>query len=125
MSNGIELNSIPRVASSNRFQVNPVQKGQSKTTADDDNNTHSTTRPDEETLNGVETDEFDDKNLLSATTGPKPTVQAIKSSLKDKDRLSIRRDTKTSFNVAQESDDSDNEDDNLLDSDTKYGRSFR
>lgn len=114
MSNAIELNSIPRSASSNRFQVNPVEKGQSKA----DNHRHI-----DDEVN--DNDAFDDKNLLRSSLAVKPTIQAMKSSLKDKDRLSARRDTKTSFNVAQESDDSDNEDENLLDSDTKYGRSFR
>lgn len=116
MSNAIELNSIPRVASSNRFQVNPVERGQPAS-----NGTYSPRPEDEQN----DSDAFDDKNLLRTSLASKATIQAMKSSLKDKDRLSARRDTKTSFNVAQESDDSDNEDENLLDSDTKYGRSFR
>lgn len=116
MSNAMELtNSMPRSASSNRFQVNPVSnKGANN---GDNNGTY---------VHHDETDNFDDNQLVNKQTNLKvqPTAQK-KSSIRDKDKQ--KRDTRTSFSVApqDETDDSDNEEDNLIDGDTKYGRSFR
>lgn len=108
-------NSMPRSASSNRFQVNPVNnKGANN---GDNNGTY---------VQHDETDDFDGNQLVNTQTNLKiqPTGQK-KSSIRDKDKQ--KRDTRTSFSVApqDETDDSDNEEDNLIDGDTKYGRSFR
>lgn len=119
MSNTMELtNSMPRSASSNRFQVNPVNnKGANN---GDNNGTY---------VQHDETDDFDDNQLVNKPTNLKvqPAGHLKKSSIRDKDKQSLKRDTRTSFSVApqDETDDSDNEEDNLIDGDTKYGRSFR
>ncbi|XP_063708088.1 bumetanide-sensitive sodium-(potassium)-chloride cotransporter isoform X2 [Culicoides brevitarsis] len=117
MSNGMELtNSMPRSASTNRFQVNPVNN-KGATSNGDNNGTY---------VQHDETDDFDDNQLVKKASSIKvqPGGQ-IKSSIRDNSKQ--KRDTRTSFSVApdEESDDSDNEEENLIDSDTKYGRSFR
>lgn len=107
MSNSLELNSLPKSSSANRFQVNPVEKSNGNGT----------------TTGGDEEDTFDEENLVQTRRPSK--IQVLKSSFRDKERQSLRRETRASFQVTPESDDSDNEDENLLDGDAKYGRSFR
>lgn len=108
----MELNSIPRSASNNRFQVNPV---------------NHKNEPVSDGNNGLNDD--DDKFYEAQFMQKKTSIQIQprkKSSIRDKGSQSHRRETRTSFQVApHESDDSDNEEDNLIDQDTKYGRSFR
>lgn len=118
MSNAMELtNSMPQSASTNRFQVNPVNNKGAKN--GDNNGTY---------VQHDETDDFDDNQLVSKQTNVKIQPGGFKkSSIRDKDKQSSKRDTRTSFSVApqDESDDSDNEEDSLIDADGKHGRSFR
>lgn len=114
MSNVLELNSIPKSASANRFQVNPVQNGGSDGGGGDDDSKY---------VKHDEDDTFDEHNLVQTRRPSK--IQTLKSSFRDKDRNSQRRETRASFQVTPDSDDSDIEHENLIDTDTKYGRSFR
>lgn len=100
MANALELNSFPTSGSTNRFQVNPVQNGR-----------------------GNEDDTFDENTLVQTRRPSK--IQPLKSSFRDKERQSVRRETRASFQVTQDSDDSDDDGENLIENDAKYGRSFR
>lgn len=113
-SNGLELTSIPRNASANRFQVNLVQ-----------NNANGDT-----TVEAHEVDDVFDENDVELRPKQRRTSkiqQVIRSSLKGSD--SSKKERKESIARFKVSDDnSDDEDENLLDGneyDTKYGRSLR
>ncbi|CRK92474.1 CLUMA_CG006045, isoform C [Clunio marinus] len=101
VSNSLELGSIPRSASANRFQVNPVNGEAAPETPEDD-------------------DQFNEEAEIHRRTS---RIQSIKSSLRDS--KTDRKNSTTRFKV---SDDNSDEDENLLDGneyDEKYGRSFR
>lgn len=107
-SNSLELTSIPRSASANRFQVNLVNKATNGDAAE--------APEDEDTFNE------DDREILKRRTS---RIQSIKSSFRDSKKE--RKESIARFKVEDNSDSND-EDENLLDGneyDTKYGRSFR
>lgn len=114
-ANSLELTSIPRNASANRFQVNLVQN---------DANGDS---------NGEGANEFDDQfNENGAELRSKRRTskisQVIRSSLRTSDSKKERKDSVARFKVSDDNSDSNDEDENLLDGneyDTKYGRSLR
>lgn len=112
MSIAMEMNSMTKSSSANRFQVNPVQKGGGGPENGDDG----------KYTKHYEDDTFDEDNLVQTRRPSK--ILALKSSFRNKDRQSLKRETRASFQVTPESDDSDNEHENLLD-DNRYGRSFR
>lgn len=111
-ANSLELSTIPRSASANRFQVNLVNK--------DSNG------------NGVGGDEVEDEDPFNEDTEivkqrRTSRIQAIRSSIRDSTSEKKRKESVTRFKVSDENSDS-GEDENLLDGneyDTKYGRSFR
>lgn len=108
-SNSLELTSIPRSASANRFQVNLVNKNGNGATAE--------TPEDEDQF-----DEIDTEMIKQRRTS---RLQSIKSSFRDSKKE--RKESIARFKVSDDNSDS-NEDENLLDGneyDTKYGRSFR
>lgn len=115
--NALELNAMNNAASSNRFQVNPVNNANASTTTNGNGN-ENTIHSEDDTFdeNGVEIGRRRSSRLLS-----------IKSSFRDKEKPVRSKETTTRFKVEGESDSNDDED-TLLDSsdyDTKYGRSFR
>lgn len=114
-SNALEMTSIPRNASANRFQVNLVQNGSNGDTA-------------------VETHEVDDQfNENDVELRPKQRrtskiQQVIRSSLRDSSSKKERKESIARFKVSDDNSDSNDEDEHLLDGneyDTKYGRSLR
>lgn len=109
-SNSLELTSIPRSASANRFQVNLVNKN--------GNGAQAETPEDEDQFNEIDT-EMINKRRTSR-------LQSIKSSFRDSKKE--RKESIARFKVSDDNSDSNDEDENLLDGneyDTKYGRSFR
>lgn len=116
--NALELNAMNNAASSNRFQVNPVNNNGSASTATNANGNENPIHLEDDTFdeNGVEIGRRRSSRLLS-----------IKSSFRDKEKPVRLKETTTRFKVEGESDSNDDED-TLLDNsdyDTKYGRSFR
>lgn len=110
-SNSLELSSIPRSASANRFQVNLVNKNGS-------NGGAAETPEDDDQFNENETEMIQQRR--------KSRLQSIKSSFRDSTKKE-RKESIARFKVEDNSDSND-EDENLLDGneyDTKYGRSFR
>lgn len=110
----IELSTIPRSASANRFQVNLVNK---------DSNGNGTSG------GGGEAEDEDPFNEETEMVKQRRTsrIQAIRSSIRDSTSEKKRKESVTRFKVSDENSDS-GEDENLLDGneyDTKYGRSFR
>lgn len=106
----LELSSIPRVASANRFQVNPVSKSSNGKGATE-------TLEDEDQFNEDETEMLKQRRTSR--------LMSIKSSFRDSKKE--RKESIARFKVEDNSDSND-EDENLLDGneyDTKYGRSFR
>lgn len=109
-ANSLELSTIPRSASANRFQVNLVNKES----------------------NGNGTGEVEDEDQFNEDTEivkqrRTSRIQAIRSSIRDSTSEKKRKESVTRFKVSDENSDS-GEDENLLDGneyDTKYGRSFR
>lgn len=109
-SNSLELTSIPRSASANRFQVNLVNKSSNGGAAE--------TQDDEE-------DQFNENDTEMIKQRRTSRIQSIKSSFRDSKKE--RKESIARFKVSDENSD-DDEDENLLDGneyDTKYGRSFR
>jgi hypothetical protein len=107
-SNSLELTSIPRSASANRFQVNLVNK----------NANGGTSEPHEDD------DQFNEDAEIMNKQRRTSRIQSIKSSFRDSKKE--RKESIARFKVEDNSD--DDEDENLLDGneyDTKYGRSFR
>lgn len=110
-SNALELTSIPRNASANRFQVNLVQNNA---------NGDSTAEAHE----GEDQFNEDEVEIRSKQRRTSKISQVIRSSFRDSKKE--RKESIARFNVSDEN--SDDEDENLLDGneyDTKYGRSFR
>lgn len=110
-SNSLELTSIPRVASANRFQVNLVNKS---------SNGGATETPDDEE------DQFNENEAEMMKKRRTSRLQSIKSSFRDSKKE--RKESIARFKVSDDNSDSNDEDENLLDGneyDTKYGRSFR
>jgi hypothetical protein len=112
-ANSLELSTIPRSASANRFQVNLVNK---------DSNGNGTG-------GGGEVEDEDEFNEDTEMVKQRRTsrIQAIRSSIRDSTSEKKRKESVTRFKVSDENSDS-GEDENLLDGneyDTKYGRSFR
>ena len=108
-SNSLELTSIPRNASANRFQVNLVNKS---------SNGAAETPEDEDQFNENETEMIKQRRTSR--------LLSIKSSFRDSKKE--RKESIARFKVSDENSDSNDEDENLLDGneyDTKYGRSFR
>lgn len=108
-SNSLELSSIPRSASANRFQVNPVNKSSNGSAAE---------TPEDE-------DQFNENGTEIVKQRRTSRIQSIKSSFRDSKKE--RKESIARFKVDDNSDSND-EDENLLDGneyDTKYGRSFR
>ena len=108
-SNTLELSSIPRSASANRFQVNPVSK----------TSNGGGTLEDEDQFNEDDTEIMNKQRRTSR-------IQSIKSSFRDSKKE--RKESIARFKVSDDNSDSNDEDENLLDGneyDTKYGRSFR
>lgn len=106
-ANALELTSIPRVASANRFQVNPVNKGSN-------GNVEATED---------EVDQFNETEMVKQRRTSR--LMSIRSSFRDSKKE--RKESVARFKVDDNSDSND-EDENLLDGneyDTKYGRSFR
>jgi hypothetical protein len=111
VSNSLELTSIPRSASANRFQVNLVNKGSNGGAAE--------TPEDEE-------DQFNEHDTEMIKQRRTSRIQSIKSSFRDSKKE--RKESIARFKVSDDNSDSNDEDENLLDGneyDTKYGRSFR
>lgn len=112
--NSLELTSIPRIASANRFQVNPVTKAKNGDAVDSHDH-------DDDQFNEHETE------VVKRRTS---RIQSIKSSIRDSTKSLTKKERKESiarFEVSDDNSDS-NEDENLLDGneyDTKYGRSLR
>lgn len=107
-SNSLELTSIPRSASANRFQVNLVNKNANGGT----NETHE------------DDDQFNEDAEIMNKQRRTSRIMSIKSSFRDSKKE--RKESIARFKVEDNSD--DEEDENLLDGneyDTKYGRSFR
>jgi hypothetical protein len=107
-SNSLELTSIPRSASANRFQVNLVNKNGNGATTD---------TPEDE-------DQFNEDTEIMNKQRRTSRIMSIKSSFRDSKKE--RKESIARFKVEDNSD--DDEDENLLDGneyDTKYGRSFR
>lgn len=108
-SNSLELSSIPRSASANRFQVNLVNKNLNGAAAE---------TPEDE-------DQFNENEAEMIKQRRTSRLQSIKSSFRDSKKE--RKESIARFKVDDNSDSND-EDENLLDGneyDTKYGRSFR
>lgn len=114
-ANSLELTSIPRNASANRFQVNLVQND-----ANGDSNGEGANEFDDQfNENGVE---------LRSKRRTSKISQVIRSSLRTSDSKKERKDSVARFKVSDDNSDSNDEDENLLDGneyDTKYGRSLR
>jgi hypothetical protein len=113
-SNALELTSIPRNASANRFQVNLVQ-----------NNGGANGDSTAEAHEGEDQFNEDDVEIRSKQRRTSKISQVIRSSFRDSKKE--RKESIARFDVADNSDSND-EDENLLDGneyDTKYGRSFR
>lgn len=109
--NSVEMNTIPRSASANRFQVNLVNK--------DSNGGGGVGEVEDE-------DEFNEETEMVQQRRTS-RIQAIRSSIRDSTSEKKRKESVTRFKVSDENSDS-GEDENLLDGneyDTKYGRSFR
>jgi hypothetical protein len=109
-NNSLELTSIPRSASANRFQVNLVNKGSNG----------ATETPDDEE------DQFNENDTEIIKQRRTSRIQSIKSSFRDSKKE--RKESIARFKVSDDNSDSNDEDENLLDGneyDTKYGRSFR
>lgn len=107
-SNTLELSSIPRTGSANRFQVNLVDKN---------TNGSSTEAPEDE-------DQFNEDDAEFVKQRRTSRIQSLKSSFRDSKKE--RKESLARFKVSDEN--SDDEDENLLDGneyDTKYGRSLR
>lgn len=107
-SNSLELSSIPRSASANRFQVNLVNKNANGAAAE--------TPEDEDQFNEDDAEIMNKQRRTSR-------ILSIKSSFRDSKKE--RKESIARFKVSDENSD---EDENLLDGneyDTKYGRSFR
>lgn len=113
-SNTLELTSIPRNASANRFQVNLVHN-------DANGETVANEFDDQFDENGVE--------LRSKQRRTSKIQQVIRSSLRTSDSSKKeRKESIARFKVSDDNSDSNDEDENLLDGneyDTKYGRSLR
>lgn len=110
-SNSLELSTMERSASANRFQVNLVNKETNGC------GTHETNDDDDDQFN-------EDTGIVKQRRTSR--IQAIRSSFRDSDKKT-RKESVTRFKVSDENSDS-GEDENLLDGneyDTKYGRSFR
>lgn len=108
-ANSLELSSIPRSASANRFQVNLVNKNLNGAAAE---------TPEDE-------DQFNENEAEMIKQRRTSRLQSIKSSFRDSKKE--RKESIARFKVDDNSDSND-EDENLLDGneyDTKYGRSFR
>lgn len=106
-ANSLELTSIIRSPSANRFQVNPVNK---------EANGASTETPEDE-------DQFNENESEMIAKRRTSRLLSIKSSFRDS-----KKERKESIARFKVEDNSDDEDENLLDGneyDTKYGRSFR
>lgn len=113
-ANSLELSTIPRSASANRFQVNLVNKESNGNGAGG---------------GGGEVEDEDEFNEDTEMVKQRRTsrIQAIRSSIRDSTSEKKRKESVTRFKVSDENSDS-GEDENLLDGneyDTKYGRSFR
>lgn len=111
-SNSLELTSIPRSASANRFQVNLVNKSSNGGAA--------------ETPEDGEEDQFNENETEMIKQRRTSRLQSIKSSFRDSKKE--RKESIARFKVSDDNSDSNDEDENLLDGneyDTKYGRSFR
>lgn len=109
-SNSLELSSLPRSASANRFQVNLVNKN---------GNVPATETPEDDE------DQFNENESEMMRQRRTSRLQSIKSSFRDSKKE--RKESIARFKVEDNSDSND-EDENLLDGneyDTKYGRSFR
>lgn len=109
-SNSLELSSLPRSASANRFQVNLVNKN---------GNGPATETPEDDE------DQFNENESEMMRQRRTSRLQSIKSSFRDSKKE--RKESIARFKVEDNSDSND-EDENLLDGneyDTKYGRSFR
>lgn len=110
-SNSLELRSIPKSASANRFQVNAVNNKETNGTAPE--------APEDE-------DQFNEHDTEIVTKRRTSRIQSIRSSFRDSKKE--RKESITRFKVSDDNSDSNDEDENLLDGneyDTKYGRSFR
>lgn len=111
VSNSLELTSIPRSASANRFQVDKVNL------ANKTSNGATAETPEDE-------DQFNENEAELVKQRRTSRIQSIKSSFRDSKKE--RKESIARFKVSDEN--SDDEDENLLDGneyDTKYGRSFR
>jgi hypothetical protein len=113
-SNSLELSTIPRSASANRFQVNLVNKE-----SNGNNGAGHEAHEDD--------DQFNENDTEIVKQRRTSRIQAIRSSFRDSSNEKKRKESVTRFKVSDENSDS-GEDENLLDGneyDTKYGRSFR
>jgi hypothetical protein len=110
-SNSLELSTMARSASANRFQVNPVNKDSNGA-----GGPHEANDDDDDQFN------MDTEIVKQRRTS---RIQAIRSSFRDSSSEKKRKESVTRFKVSDENSD---EDENLLDGneyDTKYGRSLR
>ncbi|CAO1378480.1 unnamed protein product [Diamesa hyperborea] len=109
----LELGTMQRSASANRFQVNLVNKDSNGGTGEHEEN-------DDDTFNENETE-----MIQKRRSSRLPSI-VIKSSFRDTKKE--RKESIARFKVSGEDSESNDEDENLLDGneyDTKYGRSFR
>ncbi|XP_055638635.1 bumetanide-sensitive sodium-(potassium)-chloride cotransporter isoform X2 [Toxorhynchites rutilus septentrionalis] len=105
----VEMNTISRSGSANRFQVNLVNRDERGGAVENQNGTAEATTDD---------DTFPEELVKRRTS----RLQSIRSSFRDKDRKNSQT---TRFKVDDNgSDSNDDEEDNLID-DNKYARSFR
>jgi hypothetical protein len=113
----LDVSSMVRSPSANRFQVNPVDKPSNGDAGGDKDHGEDDAFPDEKIT----------AEIISRRKSKTPHIGKIcgKSSFRDKDRPV--RERQTSFSVAPGDDDSDSNDEaeNLIYDDSKYGRSFR
>lgn len=109
----LELGTMQRSASANRFQVNLVNKDTNGGTGEHEEN-------DDDTFNENETE-----MIQKRRSSRLPSI-VIRSSFRDTKK--DRKESIARFKVSGEDSESNDEDENLLDGneyDTKYGRSFR
>ena len=100
---------MERTASANRFQVNLVNH----------NETANSVNGNVDSMN--EDDAYPEEIVKRRTS----RIQSIRTSLRDKDKPRRESQQSARFKVAEGDSDSNDEEDNLIDNDTKYGRSFR
>jgi solute carrier family 12 sodium/potassium/chloride transporter 2 len=108
--NAVEMNTMERTSSANRFQVNLVNYNETANSVNGN-------------AEGVNEDDAYPEEMVKRRTS---RIQSLRTSLRDKDKPRRESQQSARFNVAEEGDsDSNDDEENLIDNDTKYGKSFR